>query len=173
MLVPARNEAAYLPRTLPALLRQDYPGDWAVVLVDDRSDDGTAAAARRPGDGRLTVIAGRPLPTGWAGKVWALARAAEAAGRPPHRLLTDADILHAPGSLRRLVAGSESAGLALNSRMARLRTTSAAERLLVPPFFFDQLYPMPRVNGPAGGIGPAASETAAAGEPRRSARRES
>ena len=48
VLVPARNEAEALPRTLPALLAQDYPGDWRVVVVDDRSADGTGAVARRP-----------------------------------------------------------------------------------------------------------------------------
>ncbi|HZU16987.1 MAG TPA: glycosyltransferase, partial [Candidatus Dormibacteraeota bacterium] len=40
VLVPARNEAAMLPHTLPALLAQDYPGEWRVVVVDDRSQDG-------------------------------------------------------------------------------------------------------------------------------------
>jgi hopene-associated glycosyltransferase HpnB len=135
--------------TLPALLGQDYPGDWRVVLVDDRSEDDTAVIARQLGNDRLHVIEGRPLPPGWTGKVWALAQALEAAGRPVYLLLTDADIRHAPGSLRRLVAESEAASLALNSRMARLRTVSPAERLLVPPFlfFFNMLYPMRSVNG--------------------------
>ena len=60
VLVPARNEAATLPQTLPALLAQDYPGDWSVVLVDDRSDDGTAAVARSlaAGDPRLRAVEG-------------------------------------------------------------------------------------------------------------------
>ena len=44
-VVPARDEAAMLPLTLPALLTQDYPGPFGVVLVDDRSSDGTAAVA--------------------------------------------------------------------------------------------------------------------------------
>src|SRR5437879_5557937 len=42
IIVPARNEAESLPRTLPALLRQDYPAEYAVYLIDDRSTDGTA-----------------------------------------------------------------------------------------------------------------------------------
>jgi hopene-associated glycosyltransferase HpnB len=148
-LVPARNERACLPRALPALLAQDYPGPWRIVLVDDRSDDGTGALARELGAGRVTVVDGRPLPEGWAGKVWALEQGAIAAGRPDYLWLTDADIVHAAGSLRRLVAGSEAGGLALNSVMARLSTRSAAERLLVPPFlfFFNLLYPMRLVNG--------------------------
>jgi len=150
VLVPAHNEQEYVPHTLPHLLAQDYPGEWEVVLVDDRSDDETANVARTLGGEQVTVIRGKPLRRGWAGKVWALAQGAQLAGTAKYLLLTDADISHAPGSLRRLVAESEAAGLALNSRMARLRTSSAAERLLIPPFlfFFNLLYPMRRVNGP-------------------------
>lgn len=150
IVVPARNEATYLPRTLPALLAQDYPGDWRIVLVDDRSSDGTSEVALRLAGPRLGVVQGRPLAEGWRGKPWAMAQGAEAAGDADYLLLTDADILHGPGSLRRLAAESELAGLSLNSRMARLHTGSAAERLLVPPFlfFFNLLYPMRRVNRP-------------------------
>lgn len=149
VIVPAHNEVSCLPRTLPSLLAQDYPGLWRAALVDDRSWDGTADVARGHGGQRVTVITGRPLPRGWRGKVWALAQGMEAADEARYLLLTDADIQHAPGSLRRLVAESEAAGLALNSRMARLRTDSTAERLLIPPFlfFFNLLYPMRRVNG--------------------------
>jgi hopene-associated glycosyltransferase HpnB len=155
VLVPARNEAEVLPRTLPALLAQDYPGRWRVVLVDDRSGDGTAAAARvaGAGDPRLEVVEGEPRPDGWAGKVWALEQARRrvaAAGAPPLLLLTDADILHAPGSLRALVAEAAAGPLDLVSRMARLRCSSRAERLLIPPFvlFFFLLYPMRWANRP-------------------------
>src|SRR5205085_6624099 len=97
------------------------------------------------------------LPEGWAGKVWALHQGA-AASTGRYLLLTDADILHAPGSLRRLVAESEAAGLALNSRMARLRCESPAERLLIPSFvwFFSLLYPMRRVNRPESPVAAAA-----------------
>ena len=53
-VVPARDEAAILPVTLPGLLGQDYPGEFSVVLVDDASTDGTAgiAAALAAGTGR-------------------------------------------------------------------------------------------------------------------------
>ncbi|HZE97050.1 MAG TPA: glycosyltransferase, partial [Planctomycetota bacterium] len=147
VVVPARNEAASLPLTLPALAAQDYPGDWRIVLVDDRSTDGTADAARSLGGARTSMISGAPLPGGWAGKVWAMRQGAGGADED-YLLLTDADILHAPGSLRRLVAESVAGGLGLNSRMARLHCESRAERLLIPAFvwFFNLLYPMRRVN---------------------------
>jgi hopene-associated glycosyltransferase HpnB len=165
VLVPARNEAAVLGRTLPALLAQDLPGPWRVVLVDDRSEDGTAAAARRAGGGdpRLEVLEGAPLPDGWAGKVWALEQARRRAdagpGGPPELLLlTDADILHAPGSLRALVAEAVADRLDLLSRMARLRCESRAERLLIPAFvlFFLLLYPLRWANRPGGRVAAAA-----------------
>jgi hopene-associated glycosyltransferase HpnB len=148
VVVPARNEADTLPQTLPALLSQDYPGPWSVVLVDDRSADGTANVARALAGPRLTVVEGEPLPEGWVGKVWALEQGCSRAGDSEHVLLTDADIRHAPGSLRRLVAESEAGGLSLNSRMARLQVKSAPERLLIPAFvwFFNLLYPMRAVN---------------------------
>ncbi len=160
VLVPARNEARVLPASLPALLAQDYPGQWRVVLVDDRSSDDTAGVAQALGSARLRVIAGSEIPQGWVGKVWALEQGAVAAKNDPARyyLLTDADIRHAPGSLRRLVAESEIGGLALNSRMARLHCHSPAERLLIPPFllFFNLLYPMRRVNDPRSRVAAAA-----------------
>lgn len=160
ILVPARNESTSLPQTLPALLAQDYPGPWQIVLVDDRSDDGTGELARHLGEGdRLTVVAGAELPAGWAGKVWALEQGMRtAAAEARYLLLTDADIRHEPGSLRRLVAECEAAQLALNSRMARLHCRSRAEQLLVPPFLFlfNLLYPMRRVNEPRSRVAAAA-----------------
>ena len=150
IMVPARDEASLLPRTLPALLAQDYPGDWRVVLVDDRSRDATAEVARSLAGARLGLIRGRDLPDGWAGKVWALEQGIASAGTPDYLLLTDADIVHAPGSLRALVADAEAGSLDLTSRLARLHCRSLAERLVIPPFvfFFNVLYPMPRVNDP-------------------------
>jgi hopene-associated glycosyltransferase HpnB len=161
IVVPARNEAATLPVTLPCLLAQDYPGSREIVLVDDRSEDGTAEVARRLGTraAGFRVLDGAPLPRGWAGKVWALDQGVRAAAVAPcYFLLTDADIRHAPGSLRRLVAESEAGSLGLNSRMARLRCDSWQERLLIPPFlfFFNLLYPMRSANDPDRGIAAAA-----------------
>jgi hopene-associated glycosyltransferase HpnB len=160
VLVPARNEARTLPVTLPALLAQEYPGEWRIVVVDDRSGDGTGEAALAAGGARITLVRGADLPRGWVGKVWALAQARAALGSEPpeYLLLTDADIRHAPGSLRRLVAESEAAGLALSSRMARLRCHAGWERLLLPAFvfFFNLLYPMRQANDPSDRLAAAA-----------------
>jgi len=87
ILIPARNESESLPHTLPGLLLQDYPGPFSVVVIDDRSQDGTAEIARKiaadvQATARLTVISGAPLPLGWMGKVWALEQGATHCGIP-------------------------------------------------------------------------------------------
>jgi hopene-associated glycosyltransferase HpnB len=167
-VVPARNEAESLPVTLPALLVQDYPGEFRVFLVDDNSDDGTGAIAAelgekaaRDGGAPLTVVTGRPRPDGWAGKVWAMAQgfaAAAAAAEPEYVLFTDADISWAPTALRDLVAGAEADDRALLSQMARLRAETRWEQVIVPAFvyFFAQLYPFRKVNDPKSGTAAAA-----------------
>ncbi len=153
VVVPARDEAAVLPAALPSLLLQDYPGRAEVFLVDDGSTDGTGDLARklakRHGGLPLTVSSPGEPPAGWTGKLWAvrhgigLARARD----PEYLLLTDADIAHAPDSLRELVAAARAGGFDVVSQMARLRVESVWERFVVPAFvyFFAQLYPFRRI----------------------------
>ncbi|MGR8011998.1 glycosyltransferase [Streptomyces hypolithicus] len=157
VVVPARDEAAVLPLSLPSLLAQDYPGRAEIFLVDDGSADGTGALARelaeRHGGLPLSVVCpGEPEP-GWTGKLWALRHGialarARGACEPEYLLLTDADITHEADSLRVLVATARTGGLDLVSQMARLRVVSAWERLVVPAFvyLFAQLYPFRWVN---------------------------
>ena len=158
-VVPARDEAETVGDTVASLLRQDYRGPFNVILVDDQSRDATARVAREgaaafgAGD-RLNVIAGRPLPAGWTGKLWAqnqgVEAVAQAANPPEYLLLTDADIVFAPCALSSLVARAERQGLVLNSLMVKLRCKSFAERMFVPAFvfFFQMLYPFGWVNDP-------------------------
>jgi hopene-associated glycosyltransferase HpnB len=159
VVVPARDEAETVGETVASLLRQEYGGPFNVIMVDDQSRDATAriareaAAALGAGD-RLNVIAGRPLPAGWTGKLWAQNQGIESAAQAPkpadYLLLTDADIVFAPGALSSLVARAEKHRLVLNSLMVKLRCKSFAERMFVPAFvfFFQMLYPFAWVNDP-------------------------
>lgn len=154
VVVPARDEAAVLPASLPSVLAQDYPGRAEVFLVDDGSADGTGELARdlarRHGGLPLTVGTPGEPPAGWTGKLWAVRHGIALAGArdPEYLLLTDADIAHAPDSLRRLVAAARTGGWDVVSQMARLRVESRWERLVVPAFvyFFAQLYPFRRIG---------------------------
>jgi hopene-associated glycosyltransferase HpnB len=154
-VIPARNEADGVGQAIGSLLRQDYAGAFAIVLVDDQSTDGTAeiaTAAAAAAAHRLTVLRGAALPAGWTGKLWAVRQGVEQANahEPTYLLLTDADIVYAPETLTRLVAQAQAKSLVLNSLMAKLRCESLAERALIPAFifFFQMLYPFAWVNRP-------------------------
>ncbi len=165
-VVPARNEADSIAASIGSLLEQDYPGPWTVILVDDDSSDGTAGIAQRAAMAhateRLCIVTSRGLPDGWTGKLWAVKQGIDAAMALPHPpeylLLTDADIVHSPDSLRRLVAHALGNGLVLTSLMVKLRCQSVAERAAIPAFifFFQMLYPFSGVNRPNSRIAAAA-----------------
>src|SRR5262245_6451144 len=157
VVIPARDEADVIGRCLRSLLRQDYPGSWSVIVVDDNSGDGTANVARRAAadcDARdqLTIVPGAALPRGWTGKLWALSQGIATARSLDHAveyfLLSDAAIVYAPGMLRWLVAHTVSRGALLSSLMVKLRCHSKSERALIPAFifFFQMLYPFSWVN---------------------------
>ncbi len=149
-IVPARNEAETVSRAIASLAKQDYPGEFFTILVDDHSDDGTADLARKAAvecnvSGRISIHLASELLPGWTGKVWAMNEGiAAAAGRAPDYFwLTDADITHAPDTLRRLVCQGERDSLDLASLLAYLRVKTFPERLLIPAFlyFFLTVYP--------------------------------
>ncbi len=179
IVVPARDEAPSIGPVVTSLLTQDYAGGYKVILVDDASSDGTAELARAAaaavrssgvaggassaaagGGPALEVLAGRPKPEGWSGKLWALAQGV-AASRAPVLLFSDADIVHAPEHLATLVARLEAPRVDLVSEMVRLNCSSVPERALVPAFvyFFQMLYPFARVNHPKSRVAAAAGGT--------------
>ena len=170
-VIPARNEASVIERGVRSLLQQ-RGNDLHIFVVDDNSTDGTAEAAQTAANSnhvgaphsspavgervgvseRVTVIAGRPLPAGWSGKLWAVQQGVEQALRlhPDYLLLTDADIEHAPDGVNTLVDLAERGGYDLVSFMVKLHCRSVAEKLLIPPFvfFFFLLYPPEWVRDP-------------------------
>lgn len=157
-VVPARNEAANIAECIASLARQEYAGEFSVVVIDDHSEDGTPDLARRAAaeanaSSRVLVIPAPRLAQGWTGKLWALhagvAAASEAA--PEFFWFTDADVVHAPDALTRLVTRAEQHQLDLASLMVLLQSRSFPERLLIPPFlyFFLMLYPPSRIARPS------------------------
>lgn len=110
VLVAARDEAAHLEAAAASLLAVDYP-DLEIVLVDDRSTDGTGAIVDRlaAADRRVVPVHVGALPAGWLGKVHAL-EAGRARASGSWLLCTDADVHLAPDALRRAVAAALTAG---------------------------------------------------------------
>lgn len=166
-VVPARNEAATIAQTVAALAAQDYPGILSILVVDDHSEDGTAEIARnfelqRSAVAEVGVLSAPPLGAGWTGKLWALQSGVESvrSNQPDFFWFTDADVVHAPETLRRLVSRAERDRFDLTSLMVLLQAQSFAEKLIIPPFlyFFLMLYPplrttnaKSRTAGAAGG----------------------
>jgi hopene-associated glycosyltransferase HpnB len=157
IIIPARDEAEGIAASISSLLAQDYATTARIILVDDGSTDGTAEIARRAAaaasrESALELITGKPLPTGWTGKLWALKqgieRAQSALPPPEYYLLSDADIVYQPDVLGSLVARAQADALGLNSLMVKLRCESLAERAMVPAFifFFEMLYPFAWIN---------------------------
>lgn len=131
-------------------------------------------------ESRVIVCQAPPLPPGWTGKLWALnegvafsgtgilaftpttsiwpaesianrTRAMNSSAAPMYFWFTDADIVHAPDTLQRLVARAERGKLDLTSLMVLLQAKTLPERALIPAFlfFFLKLYPPRWIANPA------------------------
>lgn len=144
ILIPARNEAAVIATTVTAILQQDYP-HLQLLVLNDHSDDGTAAAAQCAAgdDSRFRLLNGQPLPTGWMGKNWACHQLAEATGPvdacltkrvsvPDILVFTDADVLWQPGAVSALVTEFQRSSADLLTIWPTQITVTWGERLTVP-----------------------------------------
>ncbi len=161
LVIPARNEAAELPRTFPRLLKQS---DWfqRLVVVDDRSSDNTASLATRltlgtEAEQKLQIISISELEPGWSGKLNALNAGATAAlddweGDKEHQwiLFTDADVFHPTNSVGRLLSKAAAEDLDLVSVLVKRRCDMLWEWLLIPPFlyFFHFMFPFRSASDP-------------------------
>ena len=145
VLMPARNEAAVIARSLASLVGQGSP----VVVVDDGSSDDTARIASDAGLAPFRLIQAPPLPPGWTGKLWALEQGRQAVASP-YILLLDADIALAPGLVATLLEKARRERLALVSLMAAPAMGGFWDRWWMPVFiyFFKLLYPFRLANRP-------------------------
>lgn len=147
VLIPARNEAACMARTLRQLAQQ---GRFArVVVIDDQSDDGTGNIAANAAIDELMVIDGTPPPARWSGKLWALEQGLQHC-ESTYTLLLDADIGLQPGVVGALLGQLQDNHLDMASLMANLHLQSFWEKLLLPPFvyFFKLIYPFALTSSP-------------------------
>jgi chlorobactene glucosyltransferase len=106
--IPARNEERNIGRCVEVLLTQTYP-NFEIIVLDDRSTDTTVeilknlAKVSKPGEVPLKIISGSDLPSGWAGKPYALTQAV-AAARGAWLCFVDADTFVMPETLAAVYA---------------------------------------------------------------------
>ncbi len=149
VIIPARNESKSLPVTLPSWLQQNYP-HAEIILIDDASDDGTAACAQTIAsqtNSSVKIVHGTPKPESWTGKLWALEQGVRIASGDWF-LFTDADIYHNQNVWKHLVYTALKDKRDMISLMALLDTKGRWSQLLIPAFiyFFHLLYPFPKVR---------------------------
>ena len=141
IVIPARNEAQIIERSVRAFLAQDY-ANFEVIVVNDRSTDATLEILRRIDDSRLTVIDGEEPPAGWLGKPWALQQGSSRA-RGDILLFVDADLVYAPATLRRAIAEIESGDAGLITLLPHFEMGTFAEQVGMPMMAFAAFCGLP------------------------------
>ena len=136
VIVPARDERHNIDACVRSILDGHYT-NIEVVVVDDRSSDGTADVVRAlaPDDGRLTLIENAPLPDGWFGKPWACATGSRAA-RGGILCFTDADARHGTDLVARAVNAMAARDLDMLSVAGHQELGSFWERVVQPHVFW-------------------------------------
>jgi len=133
IIIPARNEARNIERCLKSVLATRY-APIEVIVVDDRSTDGTADIVEPATGGRLRLVRGEELPAGWFGKQWALVQGYRAA-KGDVLLFTDADTKHEPELLPRAVRALQVERADLFSVLPRQEMRTFWEKLIQPHVF--------------------------------------
>ncbi len=124
VVIPARDEAERIGPLLDAIV--GAPGVSEVIVVDDQSSDATARIAA---DAGACVVAGAPLPVGWAGKAWALQQGIERA-TSEWIVTLDADVRPDPSLPASVVARAVADGLNFLTVGGRFECPTAGTRWL-------------------------------------------
>jgi chlorobactene glucosyltransferase len=132
IVIPARDEERAIERTVRALLSQTYR-NLEVMVVDDRSTDGTSAILERlaVGDSRLHIVRGEEPPPGWLGKPWALHQGSRVASGEI-LLFIDADIIYAPQAIAAGVAQFLDASVPMITFLPRIEMRGFWENVALP-----------------------------------------
>lgn len=150
VVVPMRDEERNAAACVAAVLASTHRR-VELIVVDDGSRDGTAAAVRAAaaGDPRVRLVRGAPLPDGWLGKPWACAQGA-AVARGTWLVFCDADVRLAPEALATLLADAAATGAEAVSWIGRQELGSVWERVVNPVvlFFIAGLTPLPLATRP-------------------------
>lgn len=151
VILPARNEEAYIGRCLHSLTDQDYP-NYEVITIDDSSDDGTAEIISRfaAEDPRVEHVTARPKPDGWMGKNWACMEGYRRADGDL-LLFTDSDTWHARNAISMAVAHLHFLNLDALTAIPRLLCLDFWTRVTLPMIstFLHTRFSALRVNDPS------------------------
>jgi len=159
-VIPARNEAEVIKKTLLSVLQQDSPALKKIIVINDNSDDQTVTMINQLTKeydplNKILLLQGKPLIAGWTGKLWAVHQGIQKISdllpaseqQDVYVWLSDADVIHHPQTLSHLLSIVHQKKVDLVSVMVKLSAKSFWEKLLIPAFiyFFQKLYPFAAV----------------------------
>lgn len=132
ILLPCKDEQENVAKCAADLLAQNYP-NLEVVIIDDRSTDGTAEVARgiAASDSRVKLLHLSDRPAGWTGKTYALTRGMELASGE-WLLFVDADTRHHPDCLSICMEWAARRQAAMISLLPKMRCETFWERVNQP-----------------------------------------
>ncbi len=133
VIIPARNEARNIERCVRSVLATTYTS-IEVVVVDDRSTDGTAGIVAQVAETRVRLVRGVEPPAGWFGKQWAIVQGYKVA-KGELLLFADADTKHEPELIPRAVRGLQDERVDLFTVLPRQEMLTFWERLIQPHVF--------------------------------------
>ncbi|MBU6146470.1 MAG: glycosyltransferase [Paenibacillaceae bacterium] len=136
ILIPARDEAQTIGRCIASIHAQTW-SNWECLVLDDESDDDTAAivASWADRDDRIRLLRGTPLPDGWVGKCHACAQLAEHA-RGSWLLFVDADTVHDAAMVSSLLATAQALRADVLTGFPRVLSSHAFGWLVLPLMHF-------------------------------------
>jgi chlorobactene glucosyltransferase len=148
VIIPARNEERSISRCVESLQKQELK-EIEIIVVDDESDDRTAAIVRQlqQEDDRITLVQLVELPQGWTGKNYAAYQGyLKSTGQ--WLLYTDADTYHYPNSLRRSLELAEENRMDCLSYSPEQECCTFWELVLQPAIFqlLDEWFSYERVS---------------------------
>lgn len=150
IMVPAKDEAEGIEACVRSLLEQDYP-HFEVIVIDDRSTDGTAEIVERLArdNGRVRLVSVTELPAGWTGKTHALHVGRQHA-RGGWFLFVDADTRHHVSCVTSVMRHALQTRSDMVSLLPAMQCRSFWEHVIQPfaGTCLMILYPLPKANNP-------------------------
>lgn len=136
VLIPARNEEKNIEHCVLSLLSQDY-SNYEILILSDNSTDNTYNIIKklaREHRGKVRAFKGRPLPSGWRGKSYALKQLTKFA-KGDIFLLTDADTVHSKTSISFMVSTLIEHNLDMISGYIYQKLKTFGEKVTVPAMY--------------------------------------
>lgn len=133
VLIPARNEENNINSCIQSFLNQTYK-NYEILILDDNSTDKTYEIVKnleKQHPGKIKLYSGKPLPSDWRGKSFAMQQLLEHA-KGEYYLFTDADTVHTDDSISLMMSNMVFHNADLVSGYIGQKTKTFGEKITIP-----------------------------------------